>query len=547
LQPKVKDRRPKTIIESGGDPELIAAMDCPVRYVRVDPEFEWMGNIEQSVKQVGLESMMAQMLEKEKDVVAQTIAVEFLGRRVANGSVSAVLVLDKCLNSEDTFCRVRAEAALALGQSASEKTQWGGLNALIRYYKKFQCDADTGKPKQNDFRDLSKVIVDEAVITALSYVMNGEHTHPDALETIVARLKYNDNEGNPQSDDGFMATCIAALGRCVPASAKELQTITQMIHYYIQRDNRFPSDDLCVTCAGIRALGLLASTIDSKELRAAAERFAELGFALGKQSTVLASADTMMYLRYAETKNEIDALKYMLDRSAQESAATKAAMLWSVCEYLQAFAGADSLKGISKEMLSDLRDLVLKGGSEIASAAFSILTTLASHDEGLSEIRESIAAAIQRAGDQVPVGVDIHAVHDAPTAEDEARRAEKEAKRARKRERERARQAARAQVDLQHDEQRRKDAEVAFVEQQAEQVQDDKTTASERTATMVGSEGGDNTTPQGGTPVGGLKRARDQNPSVTQLAAEDPPAPAAPEGAAPKKLKLSFKIKKPAT
>ena len=104
-------------------------------------------------------------------------------------------------------------------------------------------------------------------------------------------------------------------------------------------------------------------------------------------------------------------------------------------------------------------------------------------------------------------------------------------------------------LDLQNAEQRRIDAEAAFVEQQAEHVQDDKTTVSERTATMMGSEGGDDATPQGGTPVGGLKRARDQNPSVTQFAAVEPPAPAATEDAAPapKKLKLSFKIKKPTT
>ena len=32
-----------------------------------------MGNIEQSARQIGLESMMAQMLEKEKDAVAQSV------------------------------------------------------------------------------------------------------------------------------------------------------------------------------------------------------------------------------------------------------------------------------------------------------------------------------------------------------------------------------------------------------------------------------------------------------------------------------------------
>lgn len=544
LQPRPKDRRPKTIIESGGDPELIAAMDCPVRYVRVDPEFEWMGNIEQSARQVGLESMMAQMLEKEKDIVAQIVAVEFLGRRVANGSVSAVLVLDKCLNSEDTFCRVRAEAAMALGKSASEKTQWGSLHALLRHYKKYQCDERTGKPKQNDFRDLAKVIVDKAVITALAHVYDEEAkcTHADAIDAIVNRLKYNNNEGNPQSDDGFVATCLSALARCVPATLGELRAITAQIHYYIRRDSRFPSVDLCVTCAGIRALGLLSNAVESEELCAAAERAAELGFSLGNQSTLLAATDATMYVRFARTKNELESLKFVLERSASESAATQSAMLWSACDYLSTFAGTDSLKGASKDILVPLRDKLASGDSEIASAAYSIVYVLASHDTAMSEIREAVEEAMKRAGDQIPVGVDVH-VHPDHAPVDGARRAEKEAKRARKRERERMKQAAREANEAAAAEQRRIDAEAAFVEQQAEHVSDDKTTG---TATIIASEGAQNG--PDGTPTGGLKRARENNPSVKSFVETDAGATAALADAPPppaKKLKLSFKMKKP--
>lgn len=550
LQPRPKDRRPKTIIESGGDPELIAAMDCPVHYVRVDPEFEWMGNIEQNVKQIGLESMMAQMLEREMDVVAQTVAVEFLGRRVMNGSVSAVLVLDKCLNSENTFCRVRAEAAIALGTSASAKTQWGGLNALIRHYRANQCDAETGKPRQNDFRDLAKTIVDEAVITALGLVRDSttNFSHPDALEALMDRLEYNDNEGNPQSDDGFVTTVIEALARTVPPDAEMLNRIVQLLQEYVLRDEKFPSDDMRVTAAAIRALGILSASIDDEELQSMAAKGAELGFALEKQSTFLAAADTMMYLAYSRSKNEMDSLAFMLERSKGCPTSTRSALLWSACDYLETFGDSPSLKGVTPNILKELRELVMHGGAEVASAAFSIISLLASRDPSFDEVREAIAIAIKRAGDQIAVGVAVH--QSAPrTAEDEAKRAEKEAKRARKRERELAKRAVREAEEHQVAERRRIAAEAAYVNAMAENVEETQT-QSGHTATFV--TGGEE---EPETPATfGIKREREsvksfvETPTVKSEDAEAPtPAPAKAESEEPpKKLKkLTFTFKKP--
>ena len=153
----------------------------------------------------------------------------------------------------------------------------------------------------------------------------------------------------------------------------------------------------------------------------------------------------------------------------------------------------------------------------------------------MSEIRESVAEAIKRAGERTPVGIDTHAAHAPMTAEEEAKRAEKEAKRARRRERDRLRQAAREAAEHAHAEERRLEAEAAFVEQAAEHLTDDKGTVSDRTATVV--DGGD--TPGGG---GGLKRSR-ENASVKSFA--QPEDAGAPAPAPAKKLKLSFKMKKP--
>ena len=241
-----------------------------------------------------------------------------------------------------------------------------------------------------------------------------------------------------------------------------------------------------------------------------------------------------MYVRYGETKNELAALDFVLERSAKQPSATQSAMLWSAHDYLQKFASSANLANVSTEVLIDLRDRVMREGCEVASAAFSLLSLFAARDPSLSEIRESVAEAIKRAGERTPVGIDTHAAHAPMTAEEEAKRAEKEAKRARRRERDRLRQAAREAAEHAHAEERRLEAEAAFVEQAAEHLTDDKGTVSDRTATVV--DGGD--TPGGG---GGLKRSR-ENASVKSFAQpEDAGAPPAPA----KKLKLSFKMKKP--
>ena len=105
------------------------------------------------------------------------------------------------------------------------------------------------------------------------------------------------------------------------------------------------------------------------------------------------------------------------------------------------------------------------------------------------------------------------------------------------------RQEAREAHEAAAAEQRRIDAEAAFVEQQAEHVSDDKTTG---TATIIASECTQNG--PDGTPTGGLKRTMENNPSVKSFVETDADATAALADAPPppaKKLKLSFKMKKP--
>ena len=83
-----------------------------------------------------------------------------------------------------------------------------------------------------------------------------------------------------------------------------------------------------------------------------------------------------MYVRYGETKNELAALDFVLERSAKQPSATQSAMLWSAHDYLQKFASSANLANVSTEVLIDLRDRVMREGCEVASAAFFVALAL---------------------------------------------------------------------------------------------------------------------------------------------------------------------------
>lgn len=277
LQAKTKDSRYEKkkftapVVESGTgtaiNNDVVTARDNPVSWVRVDPDREWLCNIRLPIEQVGLESMQALLLDKEMDVVAQSSAVKFLAKRAAIGSQTACAALERCLrNSMTTFCRVRAEAAMALGKSTGTKSKFLGLSALVSYYRRTQCDRNTGFPKPNDTRDVAETIVDEAVLLALgasvddSNSMNGIiFTPTTAFDCLIDRLERNDNTGNPNSDVGLIVAALEALSIAMPPDAKRRDLAIAQAVRYAHRDPVFiKSDRNVVARASYRALANLA-------------------------------------------------------------------------------------------------------------------------------------------------------------------------------------------------------------------------------------------------------------------------------------------------
>jgi transcription initiation factor TFIID subunit 2 len=97
-------------------------------------------------------------LEKDGDVVAQAQAIASL-EALKQHSFSIVNALKNVLTDSKVFWRIRIAAAFALAKTASEESDWAGLQHLIKFYKSRRFDAEIGLPKPNDFRDFPEYFV----------------------------------------------------------------------------------------------------------------------------------------------------------------------------------------------------------------------------------------------------------------------------------------------------------------------------------------------------------------------------------------------------
>ncbi|KAB5593213.1 Transcription initiation factor TFIID subunit 2 [Ceratobasidium theobromae] len=248
-------------------------------WIRLDPEMMWVARIE--LKQSGV--MWASQLARERDVGAQMEAVwafggggEGLGPAVGTGlggglaygtgglaigasgvgsSITGSIITSPGLYSSfgsiaasgavstalcqtvlvpAYFFRVRCAAAHALASQGAP-----GLFHLLKIWTKwcYEPDSNGGSgdgfaqrfiPRPNEFSDLQEYFVRKAVITAIAQLRDGTSGTGAWLGgalvrgTIVDQLVYNDNSGNPYSDDLYIATLITALGiALIPPDASE--------------------------------------------------------------------------------------------------------------------------------------------------------------------------------------------------------------------------------------------------------------------------------------------------------------------------------------
>jgi hypothetical protein len=66
------------------------------------------------------------------------------------------------------MCRVRIEAAMALGQTAGRSTHWSGLDHLLKMYRTRAFDSELEAPRPWQFADLAEHYVNQ-VATSMPF------------------------------------------------------------------------------------------------------------------------------------------------------------------------------------------------------------------------------------------------------------------------------------------------------------------------------------------------------------------------------------------
>ncbi|XP_068655195.1 transcription initiation factor TFIID subunit 2 [Aristolochia californica] len=259
IQKPKKGSKPDGSDDNGDGAPLMetrSSVESPLLWIKVDPEMEYLAevNFHQPVQ------MWINQLEKDKDVVAQAQAIAAL-EILSPHSFSVINALNNFLIDSKAFWRVRIDAAYALANTASEETDWTGLQNLLSFYKSRRYDATIGLPRPNDFHDFPEYFVLQAIPHAVAMVRATDHKSPqEAVEFVLQLLKYNDNHGNLYSDVYWLAALVQSIGELEfgQQGVMLLPSILKRIDRLLQFDRVMPSYNGTLTVSCIRTLTQIA-------------------------------------------------------------------------------------------------------------------------------------------------------------------------------------------------------------------------------------------------------------------------------------------------
>ena len=401
------DRQQRAIEEGAVNPDDLDAAaaaevlqwECPVQWVRVDPESEWLAKVVQPVTQVGLEGMVTAQLAKERpaDVASQIAAVAFLRRRASDaGSTSAVNALLQCAEDPKTFCRVRADAARALGECARDGTQRSNLalSGAARAYRRRRCDPATGRPAPTDLSDLAEAVVDEGFVRALGAPRlppgqptgdggrtNRWTTPSECVDLLVDALDHHVSDGDPRDASSLAAAAMAALGATRPPTARATAAAADAIGRWILRDHavcgaggRTHAGGRRVSVAAQRALGAMVANLPP--LRDVKRRVEEAKKAAAKEEEAEGGANGLNGL--PASSGEAAAASSFSSREKKNAAAAAEAALEAVARCVGlarrtvADAVGDACQAVRRAAATLAFDVEARHGGEDPTAGAAI-------------------------------------------------------------------------------------------------------------------------------------------------------------------------------
>lgn len=185
--------------------------ECPVLWVRVDPDFELLRRI--AVHQP--EGMSLEQLKGEIDFIGQQEAMLALAR---SESYSILLKMLSSLEDQKLWFRSRMVAAKSLAHSSKPSNAYKGLDFLLFFLKQRLFDKDVLKP--NDFSKIAEYTVQKEVLNQIAAVKDMSMSHEFArlkvnsnfvVEMVASIYRSNDNSFNAFDDSFWRAHLLDVL------------------------------------------------------------------------------------------------------------------------------------------------------------------------------------------------------------------------------------------------------------------------------------------------------------------------------------------------
>ncbi|KAH9826250.1 transcription initiation factor tfIID [Teratosphaeria destructans] len=197
-------------------------------WIRMDADFEWIGNIHLVMPLY----MYISQLQQDRDVVAQYESMRWLlGTNPHHISLSICL---RTLMDRRYFHGIRTMAAEGLAIVGARSTQppFNGMETPIARIAQFHlekafeelfCFPGEIMPRPNDFSDRATYIIQCAIPTAMAQLRDHDGKVPMAIRKFfVDKLKFNDNSENAYSDCHYVATLMRCLADSLVVSHREV-------------------------------------------------------------------------------------------------------------------------------------------------------------------------------------------------------------------------------------------------------------------------------------------------------------------------------------
>jgi len=244
-----RNRKRKAVEEEklGLEALLQRQNESPVLWIRIDPVHTWFRSV--VIQQD--EAMWVHQLHSDKDVVAQYEAIQGLKGWAGRGHhLLGPNALRDTLQDEKCFYHVRMNAAMALAQTARERTGDRNTDVLLDTFKTQYYEDGLELLRPNDFSDFADYFVKRSIPQALACVTDHTHCTPHFIcQFILDLLKYNDNSKNKYSDSYYLATLIRSLGSLKLARNTDLEPYWEELQRYLAYDALIPSYHHVITQA----------------------------------------------------------------------------------------------------------------------------------------------------------------------------------------------------------------------------------------------------------------------------------------------------------